>query len=80
MARTVPFAITKHKISPRSLPGLEALTELVLEDDVSGWLAGFYTQLRALVTKTPLKGQDPDFLQGLLHGMPECGSRLFINL
>ncbi len=57
---------TKHKISPRSLPGLEALSELVLEEDVSGWLAGFYTQLRALVTKTPLKGQDPDFLQGLL--------------
>ncbi len=56
---------TRHKISPRALPGLETLTELVLEEDVPGWLGGYYEQMRALVTKTSVKNQNPDFLQGL---------------
>lgn len=57
---------TKHGISPRALPGLETLSELVLEEDVTGWLGGYYSQLRTLITKTSVKEQDPDFLQGLL--------------
>lgn len=56
----------KHGISARSLPALETLTELVLEDDVSAWMNGYYSQLCKLVTRTPVKGQDPDFLLGLL--------------
>ncbi|MDE7132720.1 MAG: hypothetical protein K2O65_13130 [Lachnospiraceae bacterium] len=57
---------TKHNISARALPGLETLSELVLEEDVAGWIGGYYSQLRKLVTKTPVKEQDADFLQGLL--------------
>lgn len=57
---------TKHKVSPRALPDLETLTELVLEEDVPGWLAGYYEQMRALTAKTSFKDQNPDFLKGLL--------------
>ncbi|MBD5503685.1 MAG: cyclic nucleotide-binding domain-containing protein [Lachnospiraceae bacterium] len=57
---------TKHNISARTLPGLETLSELVLEEDVAGWIGGYYSQLRKLVTETPVKEQDADFLQGLL--------------
>lgn len=56
----------KHNISARALPGLETLSELVLEEDVAGWIGGYYTQLRKLVNGTPIKEQDADFLQGLL--------------
>ncbi|MCH5261703.1 MAG: hypothetical protein J1F42_02215 [Lachnospiraceae bacterium] len=56
----------KHKFPARALPGLETLTELVLEEDVAGWTGGYYTQLRALVTGKPIKDQDADFLRGLL--------------
>lgn len=56
----------KHNISARALPGLETLTELVLEEDIAGWLGGYYSQLRTLVTDSTVKDQDPDFLQGLL--------------
>lgn len=56
----------KHNISARALPGLENLSELVLEEDVAGWVGGYYTQLRKLVAGTPIKEQDADFLQGLL--------------
>lgn len=57
---------TKHNISARTLPGMETLSELVLEEDVAGWIGGYYSQLRKLVTGTPAKAQDADFLQGLL--------------
>ena len=56
----------KHSISARALPDLETLTELVLEEDIAGWLGGYYSHLRTLVTGSAIKGQDPDFLQGLL--------------
>lgn len=57
---------SKHNISARALPGLETLSELVLEEDIAGWLGGYYSQLRTLVTGAVIKDQDPDFLQGLL--------------
>lgn len=57
---------TKHNISARTLPGMETLSELVLEEDVAGWIGGYYSQLRKLITGTPVKEQDADFLQGLL--------------
>lgn len=56
----------KHGISARTLPALETLTELVLEEDVASWMNGYYSQLGKLVTRTPVKGQDPDFLLGIL--------------
>ena len=57
---------TKHSFSARALPGLETLTELVLEEDVPGWIGGYYSQLRTFVTKISSKNQDSDFLRGLL--------------
>ena len=56
----------KHKVSARTLPGLETLTELVLEEDIPGWVGGYYTQLRAFVTGTPVNKQNSDFLKGVL--------------
>ena len=50
----------------RALPGMETLSELVLEEDIPGWVGGYYTQLRSLVTGTPAKDQDVDFLKGVL--------------
>ena len=63
----------KHKFPARALPGLETLTELVLEEDVAGWMSGYYSQLRALVTAKPIKDQDPDFLLGLMMKTSEDG-------
>ena len=63
----------KHKFPARTLPGLETLTELVLEEDVAGWMSGYYAQLRALVTAKPIKEQDPDFLLGLMLKTSEDG-------
>ena len=56
----------KHKFPARTLPGLETLTELVLEEDVAGWMGGYYAQLRTLVTGKPIKDQDADFIHGLI--------------
>lgn len=56
----------KHGISSRTLPDLETLTELVLEDDLPAWINGYYSKLRTLVTHTPVKNRDPDFLLGVL--------------
>lgn len=56
----------KHQISARALPGLESLTELVLEEDIPGWFGGYYSHLRAIMAKIPIKNQNPDFLRGLL--------------
>ena len=63
----------KHKFPARALPGLETLTELVLEEDVASWMSGYYAQLRALVTAKPIKDQDPDFLLGLMMKTSEDG-------
>lgn len=56
----------KHNISARTLPGLETLSEFVLEEDISGWLGGYYAQLRMLISGNGIKNQGPDFLEGLL--------------
>lgn len=57
---------TKHNVSARVLPGLETLNELVLEEDIPRWVGGYYTQLRAFITGTPIKNQNIDFLRGVL--------------
>ena len=56
----------KHGISARTLPDLETLTELVLEEDVPGWTGGYYAQLCTLITGSSVKDKDPDFIRGLL--------------
>lgn len=56
----------KYNVSARALPGLETLTELVLEEDIPGWVGGYYSQLRAFVTRTPIKNQNVNFLRGVL--------------
>lgn len=56
----------KHGISSRTLPDLETLTELVLEERLPSWINGYYSKLRALVSRIPIKNQDPDFLLGIL--------------
>lgn len=56
----------KRNISARTLPDLETLTELVLEEDIDGWTGGYYARLRALVTAKPVKDLGVDFLRGLL--------------
>lgn len=63
----------KRNFPARALPGLETLTELVLEEDVASWMSGYYAQLRALVTAKPIKEQDPDFLLGLMLKTSEDG-------
>ena len=57
---------TKHGFAARDLPAMETLTQLVLEEDVDGWLDGYYAQLRKMVTEKPAKDRDPDFLTGLI--------------
>lgn len=56
----------KHGFSARALPGLESLSEFVLEEDIDSWLDGYYSQLREMVTAKPVKDQDPNFLVGLV--------------
>ncbi len=56
----------KRGISARTLPGLETLTALVLEEDIDGWTSGYYTQLRSLVSTKQVKTLSVDFLRGLL--------------
>ncbi len=57
---------TKHGFAARELPAMETLTQLVLEEDVDGWLDGYYSQLRKMVTEKSAKNQNPDFLTGLV--------------
>lgn len=57
---------SKHAISSRALPDLDSLSELTLEDDISSWLNGFYSQLRHMVTPAAVKDMKPDFLHGLI--------------
>lgn len=57
---------TKHGVSARALPGLETLSELVLEEDVADWLGGYYSQFLALVKNSPTKKMNPSFMFGLL--------------
>ncbi len=56
----------RHGFSPRALPGLENLTELVLEEDIHDWLNGYYDQLQKLYIATAAHAKSADFLLGLL--------------
>ncbi|MDE6404061.1 MAG: hypothetical protein K2M20_00235 [Lachnospiraceae bacterium] len=56
----------KHEFTPRALPAMEDLTPLTLEEDLDGWLDGYYEQLTAMVTAKSSKFHKPDFLAGVV--------------
>lgn len=55
-----------HGLTARVLPGLESVAELVLEEEVPGWLHGYYSKLQRLVESIPDKTKEVDFIQGML--------------
>ncbi|MCM1268855.1 MAG: hypothetical protein NC302_13210 [Bacteroidales bacterium] len=56
----------KHKITPRALPDMDDLTPIVIEDDLEGWLGGYYEQLTTMVTEKSAKFHKADFLAGVV--------------
>lgn len=56
---------SKHGFSARALPDLETLEPLVLEEDLEGWLDGYYEQLTTLIAEKSPQGINPDFLAGI---------------
>ena len=56
----------KHGLSTRALPGLENVSELVLEEDVSDWLHQYYAQLQRIMRSISAKSQIADFILGML--------------
>lgn len=56
----------KHGITPRALPDMEDLAPLTLEDDLEGWLDGYYEHLKVLVTGKSSKFHKLDFLAGVI--------------
>ena len=57
---------TKHGVSARALPGLETLSELVLDEDVPDWLGGYYAQFLSLVKNSASKKMSSAVMFGLL--------------
>lgn len=57
---------TKHGVSARALPGLETLSELVLDEAVPDWLGGYYAQFLSLVKNSASKKMSSAFMFGLL--------------
>lgn len=56
----------KHNITPRALPDMDDLAPLTLEEDLEGWLDGYYQQLTAIVTEKSSKFHNTDFLAGIV--------------
>lgn len=56
----------KHGLATRALPGLETVSELVLEEDVSDWLHQYYAQLQRIMKSISAKAQIADFVLGML--------------
>lgn len=56
----------KHGITPRALPDMDDLAPLTLEEDLDGWLDGYYEQLTAMVTEKSSKFHKPEFLAGVV--------------
>ncbi len=56
----------KHGFTPRALPDMEDLTPLTLEEDLEGWLDGYYEQMTLMVTQKSSKFHKPDFLAGVV--------------
>lgn len=56
----------KHGFTPRALPDMDDLAPLTLEEDLDGWLDGYYEQLTAMVTEKSSKFHKPEFLAGVV--------------
>lgn len=56
----------KHSLATRALPGLETVTELTLEEDVSEWLGQYYEQLGRIMKSISNKAQVAEFVRGML--------------
>lgn len=56
----------KHGFTPRALPDMDDLAPLTLEEDMEGWLDGYYEQLTKMVTEKSSKFHNPDFLAGVV--------------
>ena len=56
----------KHGLATRVLPGLETISELVLEEDVPDWLHQYYGQLQRIMKSISAKSQIADFVLGML--------------
>lgn len=56
----------KHGFTPRALPDMDDLAPLSLEEDMEGWLDGYYEQLNKMVTEKSAKFHNPDFLAGVV--------------
>lgn len=56
----------KHGFSTRVLPGLDDVTELVLEEDIPDWLNKYYEQLQRIMKSISAKAQIADFVHGML--------------
>ena len=48
---------TRYKAAPKALPDLENMTPLALEDDIEGWLSGYYSGIQKAI-----EGNVPAFL------------------
>lgn len=57
---------SKHGLATRILPELETVTELVLEEDIPGWVNNYYSQLQRITKSISAKAQIADFLLGML--------------
>lgn len=55
-----------HGLTARALPGLESVSELVLEEDVPDWMQGYYAKLQPMVDGVQDKPQNADFIRGVL--------------
>ncbi|MCM1038004.1 MAG: cyclic nucleotide-binding domain-containing protein [Ruminococcus sp.] len=56
----------KHGLATRVLPGLEDISEMVLEEDVPDWLHQYYGQLQRIMKSISAKAQIADFVLGML--------------
>lgn len=58
----------RYKVSPKALPDLETIEPLVLEDDVSDWISGYYAAIRKAISGNvpSFLNRNPAILSGLM--------------
>lgn len=57
----------KHGITTRTLPEMDNISSLVLEEDVDDWLNGYYEKLQRVVNAIQVKTQAAEFILGMLY-------------
>lgn len=62
---------THFHISPKSLPDLEGLEPLVLEDDIPQWLNTYYDGITGISSQKLLPFEEPSILTGFLMKLSE---------